>query len=344
VLAVDYRGFGASTGRPSEQGLYRDADAALRVFEERFRSRACRSSTGGGRLARRSPPTPPPSARRTRWCSRARSPTSSRSSARNPVMRVLHSFPATVFRPRASSSGTTVRCSSSTATPTPSSRSAPAGASSRRRAAAQDVRPHPRRRSQRPARRQPVQYWRAVDTFVCDEDRERTDAARFWCTMRSAMLTRRLPVAVRHAAGPAALTTRRVRAGDPYASSSPASRRARRSGAATRRRRSWRRRRSRPAERQRWRDGGSILVVTEASCSDSVATVPYLAKLVEGAPGPSRDAARQQQGGPRGDGGAPHARTAVPPPHRHRPRRDGGSSAPGSSVPRRSRMARRAQA
>ncbi|MBA3232024.1 MAG: alpha/beta hydrolase [Acidobacteria bacterium] len=38
VLAVDYRGFGASTGRPSEQGLYRDADAALRVFEERLRT------------------------------------------------------------------------------------------------------------------------------------------------------------------------------------------------------------------------------------------------------------------------------------------------------------------
>jgi uncharacterized protein len=37
VLAVDYRGFGASTGRPSEQGLYLDADAAVRVFEERLR-------------------------------------------------------------------------------------------------------------------------------------------------------------------------------------------------------------------------------------------------------------------------------------------------------------------
>lgn len=37
VMAVDYRGYGASTGRPSEQGLYRDADAALRVFDERLR-------------------------------------------------------------------------------------------------------------------------------------------------------------------------------------------------------------------------------------------------------------------------------------------------------------------
>jgi uncharacterized protein len=37
VLAVDYRGYGDSTGRPSERGLYRDADAAVRVFDERFR-------------------------------------------------------------------------------------------------------------------------------------------------------------------------------------------------------------------------------------------------------------------------------------------------------------------
>jgi uncharacterized protein len=37
VLAVDYRGFGASTGRPGEQGLYRDADAALELFEAQLR-------------------------------------------------------------------------------------------------------------------------------------------------------------------------------------------------------------------------------------------------------------------------------------------------------------------
>jgi fermentation-respiration switch protein FrsA (DUF1100 family) len=37
VLAVDYRGYGASTGRPSEQGLYRDADAAIRAFADRWR-------------------------------------------------------------------------------------------------------------------------------------------------------------------------------------------------------------------------------------------------------------------------------------------------------------------
>jgi fermentation-respiration switch protein FrsA (DUF1100 family) len=29
VAAIDYRGYGASTGRPSEKGLYRDVDAAL---------------------------------------------------------------------------------------------------------------------------------------------------------------------------------------------------------------------------------------------------------------------------------------------------------------------------
>jgi uncharacterized protein len=29
VAAIDYRGYGASTGRPSERGLYRDVDAAL---------------------------------------------------------------------------------------------------------------------------------------------------------------------------------------------------------------------------------------------------------------------------------------------------------------------------
>jgi uncharacterized protein len=37
VLAVDYRGYGASTGTPGERGLYEDADAALRVFNERLR-------------------------------------------------------------------------------------------------------------------------------------------------------------------------------------------------------------------------------------------------------------------------------------------------------------------
>jgi hypothetical protein len=36
VLIIDYRGYGKSTGRPSERGLYRDADAALAyLLEER---------------------------------------------------------------------------------------------------------------------------------------------------------------------------------------------------------------------------------------------------------------------------------------------------------------------
>jgi fermentation-respiration switch protein FrsA (DUF1100 family) len=34
VLIIDYRGYGQSTGRPSERGLYRDADAALLYLVE----------------------------------------------------------------------------------------------------------------------------------------------------------------------------------------------------------------------------------------------------------------------------------------------------------------------
>jgi fermentation-respiration switch protein FrsA (DUF1100 family) len=37
VLAVDYRGYGLSSGRPSERGIYRDAEAAVREFDRRFR-------------------------------------------------------------------------------------------------------------------------------------------------------------------------------------------------------------------------------------------------------------------------------------------------------------------
>jgi fermentation-respiration switch protein FrsA (DUF1100 family) len=32
VIAVDYRGYGASTGRPTERGLYRDVDAVVQAF------------------------------------------------------------------------------------------------------------------------------------------------------------------------------------------------------------------------------------------------------------------------------------------------------------------------
>ena len=35
VIAIDYRGYGLSTGRPSEAGLYRDVDAALAYVHER---------------------------------------------------------------------------------------------------------------------------------------------------------------------------------------------------------------------------------------------------------------------------------------------------------------------
>ena len=39
VLAVDYRGYGLSTGSPSEAGLYRDADAVLDLLHSRLRKR-----------------------------------------------------------------------------------------------------------------------------------------------------------------------------------------------------------------------------------------------------------------------------------------------------------------
>jgi uncharacterized protein len=40
VLAIDYRGYGLSTGTPSEQGLYRDVEAALRFVDARPRDRS----------------------------------------------------------------------------------------------------------------------------------------------------------------------------------------------------------------------------------------------------------------------------------------------------------------
>jgi fermentation-respiration switch protein FrsA (DUF1100 family) len=39
VLAIDYRGYGESSGRPSEQGVYRDAAASIRLFGERLQKR-----------------------------------------------------------------------------------------------------------------------------------------------------------------------------------------------------------------------------------------------------------------------------------------------------------------
>ena len=37
VMAVDYRGYGASTGRPSEQGIYRDSTGAIEYFFSKLR-------------------------------------------------------------------------------------------------------------------------------------------------------------------------------------------------------------------------------------------------------------------------------------------------------------------
>jgi alpha-beta hydrolase superfamily lysophospholipase len=37
VLAVDYRGYGGSTGAPSEKGIYRDGEAATQYFNQRLR-------------------------------------------------------------------------------------------------------------------------------------------------------------------------------------------------------------------------------------------------------------------------------------------------------------------
>lgn len=39
VIAFDYRGYGLSTGAPSEAGLYRDVDAVVSAVQEQFRQR-----------------------------------------------------------------------------------------------------------------------------------------------------------------------------------------------------------------------------------------------------------------------------------------------------------------
>ena len=50
VLAVDYRGYGASTGKPSEQGLYRDADAVTGFFQASLRQQGVRTLYWGRSL------------------------------------------------------------------------------------------------------------------------------------------------------------------------------------------------------------------------------------------------------------------------------------------------------
>ncbi|HEX5107707.1 MAG TPA: alpha/beta hydrolase [Vicinamibacterales bacterium] len=49
VLAVDYRGYGGSTGRPSEQGLYRDAEAVVTYARRQRASGASRPLVYWGR-------------------------------------------------------------------------------------------------------------------------------------------------------------------------------------------------------------------------------------------------------------------------------------------------------
>ena len=50
VLAVDYRGYGASTGTPSEQGLYRDAEAVTEHFTKEVRRPGIRTIQWGRSL------------------------------------------------------------------------------------------------------------------------------------------------------------------------------------------------------------------------------------------------------------------------------------------------------
>ena len=50
VLAVDYRGYGASTGTPSEQGLYRDAEAVTEYFTKEVRRPGLRTIQWGRSL------------------------------------------------------------------------------------------------------------------------------------------------------------------------------------------------------------------------------------------------------------------------------------------------------
>ncbi len=80
VLAVDYRGYGLSGGKPSERGLYADAEAAARHAESN-RTGTARSSSGAVRLEAPSPLRRQNRFVRTRSSSRARFPTRPRSCA-----------------------------------------------------------------------------------------------------------------------------------------------------------------------------------------------------------------------------------------------------------------------
>ena len=130
VLAVDYRGYGDSTGRPTERGVYRDADATVRLFNERFRRAGSPVIYWGRSLG---------SAVAASAASRGASdalvlespfPDTRAIFAGNPVTQVLTCSRRTGFPPRGSSNDTSGRCSSSTATPIRSSRTRPASACS----------------------------------------------------------------------------------------------------------------------------------------------------------------------------------------------------------------------
>ena len=80
VLAVDYRGYGDSTGRPSERGLYRDADATVRLFNERFRRPGSPVIYWADRSAPPMAASAASAAPPTAWCWKARFRTCDRSS------------------------------------------------------------------------------------------------------------------------------------------------------------------------------------------------------------------------------------------------------------------------
>lgn len=50
VMAVDYRGYGNSTGSPTEQGMYRDVEAATRHYVEQYRRPGVRTIYWGRSL------------------------------------------------------------------------------------------------------------------------------------------------------------------------------------------------------------------------------------------------------------------------------------------------------
>jgi fermentation-respiration switch protein FrsA (DUF1100 family) len=97
VLAVDYRGYGASTGTPSERGIYRDADAATAYFRAHLASKEVPVVVWGRSLgcavASYSASRTPPDA----LVLESPFPDVAALFARNPVMRVLSMFSSYTF-------------------------------------------------------------------------------------------------------------------------------------------------------------------------------------------------------------------------------------------------------